>query len=113
MGPGRQQDDRQVGLAAAQLPEQRDPFLAGRRVAREIHVLDHEVDAAVLEARERRLRAVHALDLDPVQIEEDLERGADRGVVVDDQDPGHGLFIHQTLRVAVAGSMPEARRAGP
>ncbi|MNT06965.1 hypothetical protein D3C72_1416520 [compost metagenome] len=44
VGPGRQQDYRQIGVAFADLREQRLAFLAGGGVLAEVHVLDHQVD---------------------------------------------------------------------
>ena len=72
----------------------------------------------------RRGRRIGRLDLEAVQLEQQLERRSHRRVVVDDEDPGHRCSrgsgpgrphrgVHQTLRVAIAGSVAAARRAGP
>ena len=62
MRPRGEQDDREVGLQAPQRAEERDAFIARRRLAREVHVLDHEVDAAPGDPLEAGRGRTHALD---------------------------------------------------
>ena len=52
VGPGREQDDRYVGVQGAQLPEQGDAFFAGGGLAAEVHVLDDQVDFLETHGRE-------------------------------------------------------------
>src|SRR4030095_15456123 len=83
--PCGEQHDRQVGVEPAQSPEQLDAFAAGGGLAREVHVLDDQVDVAARYACQclvRRGRELHACAF---QCQQDVERGANRIVVVDDQ----------------------------
>jgi hypothetical protein len=52
VGPGREQDDRYVGVQGAQLPEQGDAFFARSGLAAEVHVLDDQVDFLGTHGRE-------------------------------------------------------------
>jgi len=99
--PRRQQDDRQVGKARADVGEQRNAFLARGGVGLEVHVLHDEVDRLALQQRERLVWELHRARVDVVQREQRLERGGNGRVVVDDEDGGHG-------QVGAA-----AERAGP
>jgi hypothetical protein len=95
-----------------------DAFLAGGRVGREVHVLDHQVDRLARQHGQAFLGRGRVQRRDVVQREQHVEGDADGGVVVDDQYGRHGhrplaRHRHQTLRVAVAGEMLAARQAGP
>src|SRR5690606_31949933 len=90
VGPGGQQDHRQVRVPLADGREQRPALVAGGGICGEVHVLDHQVHRLALQQRQSLLRADGVHGGDVVQGEQHFQRGGDRGVVVDDQDGGHG-----------------------
>ena len=70
-----------------QLLEDRQPVLVG-----ELHVHHHEIRDALLDLGEGGLATGRQLDGVPLLGEEVLEKGADVGVVVDDE---HGAGVSQ------------------
>ncbi len=93
MRPRGQEHDRKIGMLRADVAEELDALLARRRVGREVHVLDDEVDVLVLEKLQAVLGRVRHARLNLAQREHELERGADRVVVVDHEDRAHGLVV--------------------
>ncbi|MCW0463548.1 hypothetical protein NB705_000621 [Xanthomonas sacchari] len=89
LGPGGQQDHRQIRMARADRLEQGHAFLAGGGVGGEVHVLQDQIDVALAQALQAGLRAVGMDGVDVVQGEQHFQRGGDRRVVVDDQQAGH------------------------
>src|SRR5690606_28951856 len=79
----------QVREVRADLVEQRHAFLARGGVGVEVHVLDHQVDIVRLQLFKSRLLRFGAQRVDVVQGKQQVERGGDGGVVVDDEDGGH------------------------
>ena len=80
-------------MLLADRAEQRDAFLARRRVGREVHVLHDEIDVLVLEALRALRPASTRQRADLAQPEHELERGADRVVVIDHEDRAHGVVV--------------------
>src|SRR6185369_8144236 len=91
-------------------PEERDAFVAGGGARREVHVLQDQADAAARDQLRGRVRIGRDVRLDVVEIEEELQRPGDAGLILDDQDLGHAPG--QTLRVAMEGGTAVARIAG-
>ena len=122
--------------------EERDALLAGGRLAAEVHVLDHEVDGFARERVEARRRGVRGDDAGAVQGQQYVEGRAHGLAVVDHEYGalpqavlksllllvvhGLGCFVSrnrcnathslcrrpQTVRLATAGEIVEALRAG-
>ncbi len=84
--PGGEDHDRQVGVQVPQRAEQSDATFAGRVVLREVHVLDDDPDVLAGDQIQRFVGACRRQRLEVVQLEEDLEGFADRGLIVDDED---------------------------
>jgi hypothetical protein len=70
--------------------EQGFAFLAGRGVAGEVHVLHHQIHLLGVQQAQAVFRRARLQRGDVVQREQHLQRGADRGIVIDDEDGGHG-----------------------
>jgi hypothetical protein len=104
--PGRQQDDGQVGPLGADGTEQRLAFLARGRVGREVHVLDDQAEGPLVQQGQALVRAGGHGGFDVVQGQQQLQRLAHAGVVVDDKDPPHGLAASggRRLNVVVSGN---------
>ena len=60
--PGRHHDDRQRRVVAADLRQQVEPFLAGRRVARVVEIHQHGVELARVDRLEDRGRRAGRFD---------------------------------------------------
>ncbi len=140
VSPGREQHDRYRRIAFADRMEQRHALLARSRLLPEVHVLQDQVDLVRDQRAQSFLRTVRTDDAMALQRQQHFQRRADRVVVVDDEDGGHGrltvdgcqltardcVFIsdcqrptvnrqpllHHTVRVAIAGGIAAARRAG-
>src|SRR4029077_8273552 len=106
------------------------------RLAKEVHVLDHEVDPLAHQERESRGRRACHQHLRAMQRQQYLEGGAPRLAVVDDEDAAAGeagieravgrsahgrdantrlarpAWSLYTVRVATEGDTAAARRAG-
>ncbi len=106
--PGGEQHDGQPWRGLAERAEQRDPLGAGGLVRGEVHVLDHDRDPAGPHALERLLRGRHGLAGEVVDVEQHLEGGADGGLIVDDEDLGHGAAPRLAIpsRCATSSSTP-------
>jgi len=76
-------------MAIADLCEQGHAFFARRGVGGEIHVLHHQVEAAAAQHRQSLVRRQRAHRVDVFQREQDLDRGGDRGIVIDYKDSRH------------------------
>src|SRR5690606_21289240 len=103
-----------VRVAVADAREQQRAFLARGGIRPEVHVLHHQVDRLAPEDLQAILRRRRGAVLDVVQRAQRCQCGGDGGVVVDDEDGGHGRSLRTyTLLVATAGGTAAARRAGP
>ena len=78
--------DRQVGVEAPQRAEERHAAFARRVVLREIHVLDDDADVLAGHEVQRLVGIARRQGLEAVKLEENLERLADRGLIVDDEN---------------------------
>ena len=87
VGPGGQEDDRQVRVLLADPAEERDALLAGRRLAAEVHVLDHEVDRLASQRVEPGGRRVRGHDTRAMHGQQDVE-GRAHGLAVVDHEYG-------------------------
>ena len=88
--PRGQQHHWQVGMACADLREQRLAFLAAGGVGGEVHVLDHQVHRLAFQQCEALFRRGRVQRADIVQREQHVQRRGHGRVVVDDQQSGHG-----------------------
>ncbi len=101
VGPGGEQDHRQLRVLRADLAEQGDALLAGSRLAPEVHVLDHEVHRLPrqrVQAGDGRFGADHPR---AVHGQEDVERGAHGLAVVDHEYGALGQAVRESLVVLV------------
>ncbi len=87
--PGGEKDDRQVGIEVPQGAKERHAALTRRVVLGEVHVLDDDPDVLAGHEVQRLLGTGRGQRLEAVQLEQDLERGADRGLIVDDENFQH------------------------
>ena len=99
-GPRGHQQDRQVAVELAQAAKQCGALLAGGRVVAKVHVLNNGADVTAGDRLERGLGGVGDDRGDAVHVEQDLERRADGGVIVDDQDLLHDLSVVPASGVA-------------
>ncbi len=95
MRPRGEQDHRQIRMMRADFAEQRDAFFARSGVVLEIHVLHHQIHRRLAQCDQTGFGAGRDARVDIVQREQRLQRGGDSGVVVDDEDRGHGRSVTQ------------------
>ena len=84
--PRRHDDDRKDGVGGMDLPEQLEPFLARRRVARVVEVDQHHVVVTLAERGERRRRRLDGVDLITLPLEQQAEGFEDIALIVGDED---------------------------
>ncbi len=100
--PGREQDQRQVGMALPDGPEQVHTLFAGGGVGREIHVLDHDVYRLALQHFKAVLGRQRDQWPDVVQRKQQRQRLAHGRVVVNDQYGAHSFSTHAGMDAAPA-----------
>jgi hypothetical protein len=106
MGPGREQNHRQIGVSRAQCTKQGHTLFARGGVCCKVHVLDHQINTALRQNFQPLLRACGHDGADVMQRQQDLEGDTHCGVVVDNENcrcglknvSGHGRRIPQAAR---------------
>ena len=102
--PGGHDDDGQRGVERAQVVEQIEPFLAGRRVARVIEVHQDDVELAAFDRGDDAGGRGGGLNLIALGLEQQAERFEHVGLIVRHEDPRHAA------RGAVGGAIGSAGR---
>ena len=90
LGPGGQQDHRHVRMQRADVVEQLSAFVAAGGIGLEVHIGDHQIDIAPAQPRQPCIRAGRCRRIDAIERKQHIKRGGNGGVVIDDEDGGHG-----------------------
>ena len=102
--PGGHDDDGQRGVERAQVVEEIEPFLAGRRVARVVEVHQDDVELAAFDGGDDAGGRGGGLNLIALGLEQQAERFEHVGLIVRHEDPRHAA------RGAVGGAIGSAGR---
>ena len=84
--PRRHHDHREHRIAGMDLPEQLEPLLARRRVARVVEVDQDDVVVALAERCQRRRRRLNRVNLVTLPLEQQTEGFEDIALIVGDED---------------------------
>ena len=92
VAPRRHHDHREARIEFLDMGEQIEAFLAGGGVARVVQVDEHDIVVALAQRLQKQLRRAHAIDVDPLRLEQQLDGFKNVRLIVGNQNPDFFLL---------------------